>query len=284
MPRYRRPAAGPPLRDRSTRSRLRAGAAIGIALAVAGCALLAQELEGTVTRVVDGDTIEVDVGGRSERIRYIGIDTPEWTDERPGVRTRARAATEANRRLVGGRRVRLEMDVETRDRYGRLLAYVWVGDTLVNEALVRDGHAQPFTVPPNVRYAERFRAAAREAREARASAPGDAGPEPEDSGPRIPSSEAGAHVGERITVCGTVADTRWLGPGRLTFLNLGRPYPDQDLTIVIGADDRDSFPDPPERSFDGSRVCVTGPIELYRGQPQIRARGPGAIRVEVGSS
>ena len=236
-----------------------------------------------MTRVVDGDTIEVEVGGRAERVRYIGIDTPEWTDERPEVRARARAATEANRRLVAGRRVRLELDVETRDRYGRLLAYVWVGDTLVNEALVRDGHAEPHTVPPNVRYAERFRTAAREARIARGSGSGDASPGSTEAATRITSSEAGAHVGERVTVCDIVADARWLGPGRLTFLNLGRPYPDQALTVVIGADDRDSFPGPPERAYEGRQVCVTGRIELYRGQPQIRAREPGAIRPGPGS-
>ncbi len=264
----------------------RGRSSVALLLVLAGCALLAQELSGRVARVVDGDTIEVNVGGRTERVRYIGIDTPEWTDERPGVRARARAATEANRRLVAGRRVRLELDVETRDRYGRLLAYVWVGDTLVNEMLVREGHAEPYTVPPNVRYAERFRNAAREARVSRSGATPDAAPgarHASGTGAWIPASEAGAYVGERVTVCDVVADARWLGPGRLTFLNLGRPYPDQELTVVIGAGDREAFPESPERAYEGREICVTGEIELYRGRPQIRARGPGAIGPGPGS-
>jgi len=257
--------------------------ALGIGLLLAGCALLAQELTGRVTRVVDGDTIEVELGGGTERVRYIGIDTPEWTDDRAEARARARDATEANRRLVAGRRVRLELDVEKRDRFGRLLAYVWVGDTLVNETLVREGHAVPYTVPPNVRYAERFRTAAREARAAGDPPPGDAGPATPETGARIRSAEAGARVGEQVTVCDVVADARWLGPGRLTFLNLGRPYPDQELTVVIGADDREAFPVAPERAYEGREVCVTGRVELYRGEPQIRVRGPGAIDPGAGS-
>lgn len=263
------------------RPRLASG--LGIGLVLAGCALVAQELSGTVTKVVDGDTIEVEVGGRTERVRYIGIDTPEWTDERPEARAAADAATEANRRLVAGRRVRLELDVERRDRYGRLLAYVWIGDTLVNEILVREGHGDPYTVPPNVRYAERFRNAARDARAARDAAPRDAARRTPGTGAWMSASEAGAHVGEPVTVCDVVADARWLGPGRLTFLNLGRPYPDPELTVVIGADDRGAFPEPPERAYEGREICVTGRVELYRGRPQIRARGPGAIGPGPGS-
>lgn len=72
----------------------------------------------------------------------------------------------ANRRLVEGKRVRLEYDVEKRDRYGRTLAYVYVGGVMVNERLVRAGYAQVSTYPPNVKYQERFLVAQREAREA----------------------------------------------------------------------------------------------------------------------
>jgi micrococcal nuclease len=71
-----------------------------------------------------------------------------------------------NRQLVGGQRVRLEMDVGARDRYGRLLAYVWVGDVMVNAELVRRGYAQVMTVPPNVRYQRLFLDLQRGAREA----------------------------------------------------------------------------------------------------------------------
>jgi micrococcal nuclease len=122
--------------------------------------------DGTVTRVVDGDTIHVRLDGRDESVRYIGIDTPESVKPGTPVQCFARAASDANKRLVDGRRVRLVYDVERRDRYGRLLAYVHRGDLFVNAELVRQGFARPATYPPNVRHADRFAALAREAREA----------------------------------------------------------------------------------------------------------------------
>jgi micrococcal nuclease len=122
-------------------------------------------LEGRVVRVVDGDTIQVQLGGRREKVRYIGVDTPESVKPGTPVQCFAKAASAANARLVAGRRVRLELDAEERDRYGRLLAYVHVGRVFVNAELVRRGYAVPLTIPPNVRYVERFRALARDARE-----------------------------------------------------------------------------------------------------------------------
>ena len=122
-----------------------------------------------VRRVIDGDTIELTDG---RLVRYIGIDTPEvrrkagnrWVvDPEPF----ALAAAEANRRLVEGKPVRLEYDEQLKDRYGRTLAYVYVGEQMVNEALVADGYAHVLTIPPDVRYAERFRLLANEARRAR---------------------------------------------------------------------------------------------------------------------
>src|SRR5207247_1424802 len=103
-----------------------------------------------------------------ERVRYIGMDTPESVKPGTPVQCFAKKASAANARLVGGREVRLVPDVERRDRYGRLLAYVYpaVGGAMVNEVLVRDGYARPLTIPPNVRHATRFVALARQAREA----------------------------------------------------------------------------------------------------------------------
>ncbi len=123
-------------------------------------------------RTVDGDTVHVRLAGRVEKVRYIGIDTPEVHHPKRGEEPGGRAATEVNRRLVGDKPVRLEADVQTRDRYGRLLAYVWVKrsdgrEVMVNAELVRLGYAQVMTVPPNVRHAELFRKLAAEAREHR---------------------------------------------------------------------------------------------------------------------
>src|SRR3954451_12319572 len=123
--------------------------------------------DGVVTRVVDGDTIHVALGGADETVRYIGIDTPESVKPNTPVQCFAEAASAANRRLVDGRRVVLTFDAERRDRYGRLLAYVRrAGDgVFVNEQLVRDGYARTLTIPPNVRFAERFAGLARQARD-----------------------------------------------------------------------------------------------------------------------
>jgi micrococcal nuclease len=122
---------------------------------------------GRVVKVVDGDTIHVQVGGVREKVRYIGVDTPETKHPAKGVQCYGEQASRFNARLVDGEQVRLVRDVEERDRYGRLLAYVYrVRDGLfVNAELARLGYAQPLTIPPDVRHAERFAALAREARE-----------------------------------------------------------------------------------------------------------------------
>jgi micrococcal nuclease len=123
-------------------------------------------IEGEVVRIVDGDTIHVRIGARVEKVRYIGVNTPEVHHPTKGEEPGGREAAEVNRTLVAGRHVRLELDVRERDRYGRVLAYVWVGDHMVNAELVRRGYAQVMTVPPNVRYQDLFIKLQRDAREA----------------------------------------------------------------------------------------------------------------------
>ncbi len=123
-------------------------------------------LQGAVVRVVDGDTIRVRVGTRVERVRYIGVNTPEIRHPRKSEELGGREALALNRRLVEGKTVRLELDVQSHDRHGRLLAYVWVGETMINAELVRLGYAQVMTVPPNVRHHDLFLRLQRDARQA----------------------------------------------------------------------------------------------------------------------
>lgn len=123
-------------------------------------------LEGVVVKVVDGDTIHVRLGDRVERVRYIGVNAPELHHPVKGEEPGGREAARVNAELVAGRHVSLELDVQARDRYGRLLAYVRVGPVMVNAELVRLGYAQVMTVPPNVRYQDVFLKLQREAREA----------------------------------------------------------------------------------------------------------------------
>lgn len=108
------------------------------------------EVEASVLRVVDGDTIEVDLAGAgNETVRYIGIDTPESVKPGAEVECFGPEAAEANRDLVEGEAVRLRFDRELRDHYGRLLAYVYSGETLVNAALVERGYAHTLEIEPN---------------------------------------------------------------------------------------------------------------------------------------
>src|SRR3954466_15093243 len=119
-----------------------------------------------VVRVVDGDTIRVALPTGEEAVRYIGIDTPESVKPGSPVECFAKRASAFNERLVDGQRVRLVRDVEERDRYGRLLAYVYrarVG-LFVNAELVRGGYATVATFPPNVAHEREFRRLARRAR------------------------------------------------------------------------------------------------------------------------
>jgi micrococcal nuclease len=132
-----------------------------------GEAVLPEGVDVPVTRVVDGDTIRVDWNEQNERVRYIGVDTPETVHPRKAVEHFGPEASEANRRLVEGKTVRLVFDVQQRDRYGRLLAYVYLPDgTFVNAALIEQGYAQVMTIPPNVRHQDLFVRLSREAREA----------------------------------------------------------------------------------------------------------------------
>jgi micrococcal nuclease len=110
-----------------------------------------------VVDVVDGDTIEVEIDGEVEDVRYIGVDTPESVAPDQPVECFGPDAAEFNASLVEGERVRLVFDAERRDVYGRLLAYVRVaGGAFVNAELLRRGFARTLTIAPNDRFADRF--------------------------------------------------------------------------------------------------------------------------------
>ena len=120
-----------------------------------------------VTRVIDGDTIKLSNG---EHVRLIGIDTPEARYNEKALRDSRRSKQDLNvifamgkeaskftKDLAQGKMVKLEFDVEKRDRYGRLLAYVYLEDgTFVNARVVEEGYAQVLTIPPDVKYADLF--------------------------------------------------------------------------------------------------------------------------------
>jgi micrococcal nuclease len=109
-----------------------------------------------VLRVIDGDTIEVDLDGRTEDVRYIGVDTPETVKPGEPVQCFGPEASAFNHELVEDRVVHLEFDAELRDDYGRLLAYVFAGDRFVNAELVEGGYARTLEIEPNTSRAEQL--------------------------------------------------------------------------------------------------------------------------------
>ncbi len=120
----------------------------------------------TVKRVVDGDTFIVENGTKNgDKVRLIGVDAPETRNTaRKKIGFYGEESKVFLTKLLINKRVRLVQDVGKRDRYGRILAYVYLGKTFVNAELVKKGYAQAYTVPPNVKYAELFVELEREAR------------------------------------------------------------------------------------------------------------------------
>jgi len=128
-----------------------------------------------VSRVIDGDTFEAKVDGKTERIRLIGINTPEIHGK---IEKYGKEASNYTKKQLEGKKVYLELDVQHRDKYGRLLAYVWLSQPttlddksirsqMFNARLLLNGYAEQMTVPPNVKYANKFTVYVREAREAK---------------------------------------------------------------------------------------------------------------------
>ena len=148
--------------------------------ALVGAAPVSRTLEGFVVYVVDGDTVHVRIENRVEKVRYLGINAPEIPHPHRGGppplcagRPRGRAAWAAddaakriNLDLAGGQHVRLELDRQHRDEHGRLLAYVWAGETMLNAEMVKRGYAEVVSIPPDLRYRALFTRLQNEARQA----------------------------------------------------------------------------------------------------------------------
>lgn len=119
-----------------------------------------------VVKVVDGDTITIDLNGIEEKIRLIGIDTPESVhpDEDRNVEY-GKIASEFTKKQLLEQEVYLEYDVQERDKYGRILAYAYIDDRMFNKTLLEEGHAKVATYPPNVKYVEEFTVLQEQARE-----------------------------------------------------------------------------------------------------------------------
>lgn len=117
-----------------------------------------ERVPATWVRAVDGDTFVVSIDGSEEKVRLLLIDTPESVKPNTPVQPFAKEASDFTKRMLEQDKLSLEFDVSERDRYGRLLAYAWVGDRMLNEMLLEEGYARvAYIYPPNVKYVDRFK-------------------------------------------------------------------------------------------------------------------------------
>jgi len=119
-----------------------------------------------VVRVVDGDTIVVNYNGTNEKVRLIGVDTPEsvHVDKSKNTEEGVKVSDYTKSQLTG-KKVALELDVQERDKYGRILAYVYLDGVMYNKTLLEIGYAKVATYPPNVKYVDEFTKIQEKARE-----------------------------------------------------------------------------------------------------------------------
>ncbi|WP_135603743.1 thermonuclease family protein [Methanococcoides sp. NM1] len=219
-----------------------------------------------VTEVIDGDTFVISTG---EKVRLIGVDTPERGEP---------YYQEAKQYMVDnlfGRTVRLEADVSDTDRYGRLLRYVWLDGSMVNNDLVLSGLAVSKTYEPDTYYQDQLDGSESYAREK------GVGLWSEESFQGTAKTiisylDAGRYVGQTVTVEGTVVRTARHDGNGIIYLNFHDPY-DGYFTVVIWSDDWDRFPQSPELYYDGKHVLVTGKIIEYKGSPEIIVEDPSEI-------
>lgn len=225
-----------------------------------------------VVQVVDGDTVRLENGSL---LRYIGIDTPErgemgTVSYRSDPAPFAEKAYQRNQELVLGKIIRVEFDVEKKDKYNRLLGYCYRDDIFINELLVEEGLAIVYTHPPNVKHSDTFYQAQKKARE-------------KQNGlwqgyQVVDHDQAGNYINQIQTVRGRVVSG--YQSNNCQFLNFGKNHK-TDFTIVIF---KDSFAKFKEKSIDlnkyylGKQVEVTGRIRQYNG-PEIIVNSPLEITI-----
>ncbi|MCU6792546.1 thermonuclease family protein [Paenibacillus sp. WQ 127069] len=124
-------------------------------------------VDAHVTRVIDGDTFEVSINGKKETVRMILVDTPETKKPNTPIQPFGEEASAFTKATLEGKDVKLERDVSERDKYKRLLYYVYLGDKMFNEILLEKGLARVATFPPDVKYVDQFRAIQKIAQEAK---------------------------------------------------------------------------------------------------------------------
>lgn len=224
-----------------------------------------------VAAVIDGDTIEIEGG---QRVRYLGIDTPEigqpFYEE----------ARNKNKELVLGKNVRLEVcKSEPRDKYGRLLAYVYVNQAMVNKEILISGYARILIIPPcGIEKAEEFRQYQKAAMEKKLGLWGRK-TQVIITKDFIPASDAVRFIDERKAIYGKVMEVR---EGRSAiFIEIGNTAK-TGLRVVIFKQDETNFRDngiAPVTYYQGKKVVVYGKIKMYKGKIEVIVGSPSQIEV-----
>ena len=227
-----------------------------------------------VKHVIDGDTIKL----ANERIvRYIGIDAPEmkrftltqgWIDDPQPF---AQSAYEFNRSLVEDKSVRLEFDVQKKDKYGRWLVYCFVGDNLVNAKLLEEGYAMLYTKSPNVKYAELLVKSFRKAKDAQVGL--------WSKEHIIPAYNAKDFIGSIATVRGRITDVE--AEREVIKLNFGSKG-ERVFNAVIFKEDLPYFINEgisPFKDYSGKEVKIFGLIKEYNNRPEIIIRDSSQIKI-----
>jgi len=219
---------------------------------------------GLVTVVYDGDTLKVKFkNGNERKVRLIGVDAPEISDQREDVLFRAFMAKRFAFFYLYRENIKLTYDWELEDKYGRLLAYVWIeGEGLFNKFILSEGFASVFQSFP-FRYRDEFIEAEKEARKL------EKGLWRKENYPSILPEEAGMHIGELLTVRYTCA--RVQAEGKFVFLHSGG----NEFSTLIPKESLNLFPG--VNSYRGKVLSVTGFLEEYKGNPQVVAFLPSQI-------
>ena len=225
----------------------------------------------TCAAVIDGDTIRLDTG---ETVRLIGIDAPELSQP-GGEMSRLYLA-----HLILRKRITLDKGYEDRDKYNRLLRFVYIDNLCVNEEMIRQGFAEARYLSPDDPIREYYIQLEIEAETARAGLWSDNIFQPRsrlnwDGLPVITWSDADKYYNQYVIVEGTIVKT--YNSGVVCFLNFHTNY--NYFTAVIFASDFPEFTVPPEFYYRGKTVHIIGIILEYKGSPEIIVKTPDQIRV-----
>jgi len=216
-----------------------------------------------INEIIDGDTYKTSSG---ETIRVLGVDCPEIDGEKKKGKYFAFKAKEFAENKILDKKVKLEFDSEKKDKYGRLLAYIYLGDKgMFNLHLLQEGYANLMIISPNRRYEEKFKKAVKNARSNK-NGVWSKMKYYQNKIEVISWENAASYVNEIVIVKGEIKST--YSSDKVTYLNFSEKYI-KDFTVVIFNEDLIKFDYNPAEYLEGKEVKVLGKIELYKNAPEI---------------